>query len=131
MHLICAVPGSGKTWICKQLDQFSYIPHDEYPVDRYHVKLIEAAQWSKKPILAEAPFRCSVLIEQLKEKEISVKTYHIDEPLVRVIDQYEKRMKKRFPKQHMSNYYRYRDREWDHRGTSEQILSILKAVPGE
>ena len=128
VHLICGVPGAGKTWVAKQLPEFTYVPHDDYPVNVYHKHLEQAAKDSLKPVLGEAPFRISVLVHQLTSKGISVITYYIDEPDDTVQARYESRMNKPFPKQHQTNLQRYKSRDWHFRGTAEEILEILKKV---
>lgn len=128
VHLLCGVPGSGKTWIARQLPQFTYIPHDDYPVANYAQALVNASQTSTKPILAEAPFRISILIDQIRMRNIKVITYYIQEPEQTIRQRYEQRDLKPFPKQHQSNLNRYNQRPWDHRGTSQLILNLLKSI---
>lgn len=126
VHLICGVPGSGKTWVAKQLKQYNYKPHDSYPVNEYHKHIIDAANSpDNKPVLAEAPFRISVLIDLLKSQGIPVKTYYISEPEQTIRNRYETRDGKSYPKQHTTNLKKYDARDWDERGTSEQVLDIL------
>lgn len=127
IHLLCGVPGSGKTWVAKQLSQFNHLPHDDYPVAIYHSHLIRAAR-ETKPVLAEAPFRISILIEQLREHNIPVKTYYITDAEHLIKKRYEARDQKPYPKQHSTNLKKYDLRDWDFKGTPEQILNILRSV---
>lgn len=129
VHMLVGVPGSGKSWVAGQLDQFNHKPHDSYQVSEYHKELITHAKQSHKDILAEAPFRVSVLIDQLKAAGIPVKTYYISEPEQKIREQYEKRDKKQWLKQHATNLKKYDQRpDWDHRGSSIDILKLLKSI---
>lgn len=128
IHLLCGVPGSGKTWVATQLSKFNWVPHDDHDVDKYHNEIIREAKRSDKPILAEAPFRISTLIGQLKNAGFKVKTYYVTAPEKVVRDRYQKRSKKPFPKQHATNLRRYDSKKWDVRGTSTQIFDELKKV---
>lgn len=128
VYMICGVPGSGKTWVAKQLPQFNYVPHDDHRVDAYHNALIVAATVSNQPVLAEAPFRISVLIDQLQAQGIKVITYYITDHEMKIKLQYERRDNKVFPKQHITNLKRYNQRSWDHRGTAQEILNLLRGV---
>lgn len=128
IHLLCGVPGSGKTWVGTQLSKFNWVPHDDHDVSKYHTELIRAAKTSTKPVLAEAPFRISTLIKQLEGAGLKVKTYYITAPEKVIRDRYQKRSKKPFPKQHSTNLRRYDSKQWDVRGTSGQIFDELKKV---
>lgn len=128
IHMICGVPGSGKTWVATQLNQFDYIAHDNHPVATYHSALIRAANTSTRPILAEAPFRISVLIDQIRAAGIKVVTYYITDDESKIKLQYEQRDHKPFPKQHTTNLHKYNQRAWDYKGYPAQILEILKQV---
>lgn len=131
VHMIVGVPGSGKSWVAEQLNQFDHKPHDSYPVSDYHKELITHSKQASKDILAEAPFRASVLIDQLKAAGIPVKTYYISEPEQKIRQQYEARSKKQWPKQNLTNLKKYDQRpDWDHKGNSNQILDILKKIKG-
>lgn len=128
IYLLCGVPGSGKTWVATQLNQFSYVPHDKYPVADYHKHLLASARHSNKPVLGEAPFRISVLVDHLKDQGAEVKTYYISEPEIVVKSRYEARDKKDIPKQHLTNLKRYNEREWDVKGNAHSILSALRNI---
>lgn len=127
--LICGVPGSGKTWVAKQLmDLGTYVPHDLYAIDRYPSVLVGIAKNNNKPIIAEAPFRVSVIQKVLYEKGIRVSSYLINEPAQIVKQRYENRDKKPIPRQHLTNRLRYlsTDRNWVAIGSSTEILEIIK-----
>lgn len=128
IHLLCGVPGSGKTWVARQLKHYAYVPHDDYPVAEYHNALVKAAMTSKLPVVGEAPFRIQVLVDQLRMKGVKVTTYYITDSEPTIKFQYERRTKKAWPAQHSNNLKRYDQRKsWDHRGTSKYILSLLES----
>ena len=129
IHLICGVPGSGKTWVAKQCtDKYEWVPHDDHAVAEYYKALIQLAKWGDKPVLGEAPFRVSVLVDQLKALGAYVEEHWIIEPLDVTKQRYEQRMSKPFPKQHYSNLMRYEEHTRGHRyrGTSEEVLKNLR-----
>lgn len=128
IYLICGVPGAGKTWVAEQLTNFNYLPHDQYTVSEYGKALLNAEAHSDTPILAEAPFRISLLIDELRQHGAQVKTYYINEPLHTIAGRYQVRENKAYPKQHMTNYRKYSGREWTFSGSSEDVLQELKKV---
>lgn len=128
IHLLCGVPGSGKTWIAKQLNSFNYIPHDDFPVSDYHEYLLAAAKRMSRPVLGEAPFRISILIDKIKAQNVPVKTYYISEPEHLIKQRYEKRDLKPWPKQHATNLQKYNQRQWDTKGSAQEILNLLRKV---
>lgn len=142
IYLLCGVPGSGKTWIARQLtEKFDWVPHDDFEVDQYWKALIRAAKHISsrsnegKPVLGEAPFRISILIEQLRGNGAEVKPYFIleDEKVIRT--RYETRErnnprleKRKIPAQHLRRIPVVRERAHFMgiaSGTSDQILKIL------
>jgi hypothetical protein len=128
VHLICGVPGAGKSWVASKLEGFDHRPHDSYPVKEYGQQLINASRDTHKPVLAEAPFRIGDLVAEMMCSGVDVITYYISEPEHVIKQRYENRMGKPFSKQHSSNLRRYDEREWDYRGTSQEILNILQEV---
>lgn len=124
--LICGVPGSGKTWACKQVeDKYWYVPHDDFPVADYHKALLKAARMGDKPILGECPFRVSVLIEELRDAGGIVHPYYIVEDEATTIKRYEARTDKTIPKMHLTNLRKYAERGPSF--TSEDMLKYLKS----
>src|SRR4051812_36514432 len=92
IYLVCGVPGSGKTWVCDQLkDHFDYVPHDSYLIAQYADALIKRAEHSDRPVLGEAPFRISLLIDQIRKEGIQCRAYFVIEPEHTVKARYEKR----------------------------------------
>lgn len=132
VFLVCGVPGSGKTWVCEQLtDDFDYVPHDDYLVSAYGPALISRAKNSDKPVLGEAPFRISVLIQELRKAGIKCHPYFIIEPDYKAKSQYEARENKPMPKMHMTRMATVRQRARDFgtaSGTSNQVLEMLNNI---
>jgi hypothetical protein len=133
VHLLVGVPGSGKSWVAKQIkDAYNYVQHDTCPVNQYAHLLQRESQDrdGNKPILAEAPFRASILLEELRYLGVPVKTYHLNETEPKVRVRYEMREGHPIPKQHITNLHKYAKRQWDNSGTSEEILAKLKGSSG-
>lgn len=82
VYIICGLPGSGKTWCAEQIkDRFIYLPHDIYKVDEYSKIIIqEAKKSSSLPVLAELPFRISVVLDELLKKGLLIIPIFIIEP---------------------------------------------------
>lgn len=122
------MPGSGKTWIAQQLEKkFFWLPHDEFPTARYGRELVAAAGMASRPVLAEAPFRMSVLWKELEDAGLTVHAYFIREPEELIALRYLEREGKPIPKQHLSNYRRLLadDRPWIV-GSQQEILERLR-----
>jgi len=127
IYLVCGVPCSGKTWVCSQLtDKFNYIPHDNYTVETYSTVLLNAAQTSDKPIIAEAPFRVSILLNELRQKGLTVHEYYIVEDLNIVTQRYLQRTGKPYPKAFVTNWKKYAQRE--PRFASVHLLHYLRSL---
>ncbi len=120
VYLLCGVPGSGK----------SFMPHDDYPTDRYARAIATMAAMSEKPILAECPFRMAVLMSELERDGLTLHAYFIKEPEHLIAARYQAREGKPIPRQHLTNYRRLlaaTDRTWIV-GSQKEILELLKAV---
>lgn len=131
VYLVIGVPGAGKTWVCKQLDnKFSYIPHDLHFKD--HVEVIEkVAKKSLKPVITEIPFAERVVKEQLEAKGIQVIPYFVIEGPYVCKDRYQLREKKPYPKANFTRATSIKERadEWGApQGTSAEVLSMLRIV---
>ena len=130
VHLLCGVPGSGKSSVAKTLtDAFQYVPHDAIKDRRlYAGKLLEADQSGDKPVLGEAPFGIQALVDQLKAGGANVVTHYLSEPTAVVAKRYVTRSGRPFRQQHADNKARYDAREWDHRGTPDEIQASLHDI---
>ncbi len=100
-------------------------------MDQYGKVLLERAKTATKPIIAEAPFRMSSLIEELKAAGAPVNPYFIVEMAKTVRERYEAREKKDIPKQHISAIGKLRgtaDKYKAITGTSDEIYRYLKGA---
>lgn len=128
VYLICGVPGSGKTWVSKQLaHKFEYIPHDMHYKD--HAKVIaQKSESLERPIITECPFAERELRAVLTASGLEVKPYFVVEHPDVAKARYESRENKPFPK---NNYTRAssiskRADEWQApKGTSQEVLELL------
>lgn len=131
VYLICGVPASGKTWVCKQLvDKFTYLPHDNHMKD-FTPAIRKAAQESQKPILSECPFGERLIKEALEaEGFYVVPIFVVEDPDV-IAQRYTRRSGKSFPKQHATRALSIKNRaiEWGAmHGTSQEVLAELKKI---
>lgn len=142
VYLIVGVPGSGKSWVAKQVsDKFTYVHHDGFIGHINHpevyVKAIkDAAKTAKKPILAEAPFSISQIKDPLEEAGFDVKPVFILEDPDILKTRYETdptRDGKPLPKGHLTRMKTYEERAklWGaFSGTSSEVLEFLKMIGG-
>lgn len=129
VYLICGVSGSGKTWVCRQLeDKYDYIPHDEH----YHnqAEVVAERITEDRPVITESPFGERILREQLELKHgLKVVPFFVITAPDVVAVQYYKREGKPLPK---SAYTRAstilkRALEWNaFHGSSAEVLKHLK-----
>jgi dephospho-CoA kinase len=131
IYLICGVPGSGKSWVCEQLqDKYHYVRHDDHH-DK-HTLISEVrhhATSAQKPILVDCPFAERELKEKLLQYGISVTPLFVIEPPDVVKRRYEAREKKPVAKNVMTRAVTIQDRakEWNAiAGNSNEILKYLK-----
>lgn len=129
VFLVCGVPGSGKTWVCKQLtDRFNYLPHDEHYKD--HATAIQVlAKDSERPVITEVPFAERILRETLEKAGLDVTAIFVIEDPEVVKERYETREKKDIPKANITRATSIlnRAKEWNCLyGTSTEVLEIFK-----
>jgi hypothetical protein len=133
IYLVVGAPGSGKTWLCRQLkDKFTYIPHDENIIPKQHLdKTIAAASWSDKPILIDTPFSVTQIVEPLKRLGLKITPVFVIETPRLTRERYENREGKPIPKGHLTRIETYKKRALElgaFKGTSTQVLQHLKDI---
>jgi len=133
LYIICGVPGSGKTWVCTQLqNRFAYIKHDDYVNNRigFIQALVHALETSEIPVVTECPFKISEVTEGLTTLNIKPILYLINESEDTISNRYRTRENKIIPKQHLTNAKRYAEdkNRWAFIGTSEEVLNKLSEV---
>lgn len=132
IYLICGVPGSGKTWVCDQLENdFTYVAHDDHVNKTYPMELFNYSRTSDKPILADCPFAERVLREELIARNLKVIPVFIVEDAQTVKARYEKREQRSIPKNFLTRAQTIgaRAAEWKaFRGTSAEVLAHLKGI---
>lgn len=130
VYLICGVSGSGKTWVCKQLqDKFTYIPHDEHYKDQ--VEAVLKASSPDKSVITECPFAERVLKQQMEEKGLDIIPLFVIVPAERVAKQYFAREGKGVAKNVYTRASTILNRaiEWSSfHGTAEEVLKKLKDI---
>jgi gluconate kinase len=131
VYLICGVPGSGKTWVCRQMAHKAYyIPHDLHYKDHASV-LINKSRTSIRPIITECPFAERVLREQLELHSIKVHPIFVVEDPEIIKKRYENRENKRIPKNNLTRAVSIvnRAKEWNApMGTSTEVLKIMQGM---
>lgn len=131
VYLLCGVPGSGKSWVARQLvSKFHYVSHDAY-YSAHADAVMKAAETATKPILADCPFGERVLRERLEAAKLRVIPYFIVEAPNVVKSRYEARTRKPCPQNVITRATSIKERalEWKApTGTSAEILSQLLRV---
>lgn len=132
--LVVGAPGSGKTWVCSQLeDEFHLIHHDGYiylkEPGSYVKAILKEAPNAKKPVLIEAPFSISQTVEPLEKEGYTVEPVFIVEDEHTHKSRYAARERKPIPRGHLTRTQTYLQRAIDGKhfhGTSEEVLKHLK-----
>lgn len=132
VYLVCGVPGSGKTWVCSQLeDKFQYVRNDDHIGGDYPKEVYRAARSSEKPILADCPFGERHVRKLMAELGLEVEPLFIVEKPALIKERYEARDLKPIPQQHITRAINMKARaeEWDAVfGTCQEILAHLREV---
>lgn len=135
IYLVVGSPCTGKTWVCKQLTkQFAYVPHDRYLAKdnlRYLNAIRATSRHSLRPVLAEAPFSVSQLVDPLTDHGFTVVPVFIVEPAEVLQARYQAREGKPLPAGHLTRQNTYRDRAASLQafiGTSDEVLEHLRHV---
>lgn len=133
LYLVCGPSGCGKTWVCEQLrDRFCYIPHDKYPAAEYEGVLENRLKRTSGRILGEAPFRVSVLINNLRAKGYKVHPVFIVESQNTVVSRIIERdgpsglTKRRLTR--IATLAKRAEQMGEFNGTAQEVLDFLGAL---
>ena len=128
VFLVVGVPGSGKTWVCKQLaHKFAYVPHDDHD-EREYPEVLFAETSETKPVLGEIPFGLSKIHAELVAKGAHVVPVFILEDESTLKRRYQTREGKPILAGHLSRQKTYRVRASElgaFTGTAAEVLSFL------
>ncbi len=136
IYLVVGVPGSGKSWVCEQLQkEFVYVHHDGFighinQPEVYVKAILDKAQDATKPLLTEAPFSIRSIKDPLVHAGYKVIPVFIIEKDEVVSARYLKREGKPIPKGHLTRVKTYEQRAKESgafRGTSAEVLKHLKS----
>ena len=140
VHMVCGVPGSGKSWVCEQLtERFAYIKHDDYIGQKPHlatapnnfVAAIIAAATKDKPVLIDCPFAERELRAKIEAVGLKVKPWFIVEPTEVVKSRYFSRTGRDLPQASVTRSVSIVNRanEWQApHGPAVAVLEALKRV---
>lgn len=130
VYLVCGVSGSGKTWVCRKLqNKFTYVPHDEHY--NYQVKVVAEAAKGDKAVITECPFAERVLKNDMEMAGLNVTPVFVVTPPDQVAAQYFAREGKQIPKGAYTRATTILNRavEWGaFHGTSEEVLAHLLSL---
>ncbi len=130
--MLVGAPGSGKTWVSKQLEkQYCLIANDTYIGEDYVAAIKAIAPVTPKKVLIETPFSMSQLMEPLEDAGYMVEPIIIAESAAVHTARYEKRTGKPIPKGHLTRTKTYLDRARSmgyFYGTSEEVLKYLQTI---
>lgn len=133
VYLIIGTPGSGKTWVCKQLeDRFDYLAHDDFPDDKSYVAAVKRLEdIADKPILIETPFSVSNVMGPLVDHGMAVTPVFIIETAEITMLRYAQREGKAIIKGHLTRIETYKKRAVElsaFSGTSQEVLEHMKKI---
>lgn len=132
IHLICGPAGAGKSWVLSHIDTPDVVrlDHDSTPVKEFMPRLIALHGSGLARVVADCPFRVSVVIDSLKAAGVPVRAYFINESLDVVLDRLQQRdgpagiTERRISR--VSALAQRAKTHADFTGTSEEVLSNLK-----
>lgn len=132
--LLCGVPGSGKTWVMRQLaHKFALVHNDDYIGygHEHKASVVSLVADMDKPVLVDCPFGERPFRDCLESHGLEVYPFFIvEEPWV-IQERYEAREGKPVSKATLTRAETILERaaEWNvPRGTSEEILAHLREL---
>lgn len=136
VYLVVGVPGSGKTWVTRQLGhKFDHLRHDDYIGPKQHgiyaAAIATKAKTATRPILAEAPFSISEIKNPLEQAGVTVVPVFIIETPSIISERYLKREHRALPLGHLTRQTTYAKRCAElkaFRGTSSEVLAHLQRL---
>lgn len=130
--IIVGSPGSGKSWITKQLkNKFEVVEHDLYLDKSKYISALAAAAKDGKKVLGESPFGISEIMERLAHERIACNPVFVIEDESTLKSRYWTREGKEIPKGHLTRQKTYKQRAKDlgsFYGTSSEVLAHLKGI---
>lgn len=96
----------------------------------YIAEVLRHGKSSEKPVLAEAPFSVSQIVDPLRVHGLEVECVFIQEDLDTIRDRYIRRECKEIPQGHLTRQSTYLDRAiamQAYYGTSQEVLNYLKS----
>jgi nicotinamide riboside kinase len=128
--ILCGVPSSGKTTLINQVrDLFEVVENDDHIGKDYVGALLKASEGVGKPVLAEAPFSISQVVDPLRAKARDVTTVFLIEDDRTLTQRYFKRDRKPIPAGHLTRNRTYAKRAEEtgsFMGNGEKMLEHLK-----
>lgn len=130
IYILVGVPASGKTWVCNRIKGMTVVRNDDYMGDRSgYVQAIKEASKGDKPVLCEAPFAASQLIEMLHSINKPIKQVLVTGPIEEIENRYKERKNGQpFRAAFKTNHRRYEEDpdRFEFSGTSEEVLKWLE-----
>lgn len=134
IYILVGCPGAGKTWVTRQLGNDFHLVHHDARLKRSNADYVEdihkEASKVDRPVVCEAPFSISEILDPLKQKGHDVTPLFIQESDRVIADRYQKREGKPIPQGHLSRQQTYRQRADQlgaFAGTSEEVATMLRS----
>jgi gluconate kinase len=142
VHMVCGVPGSGKSWVCEQLtEKFAYVKHDDYIDYKPHLRAVHTTSTERdflaaivnaatkdKPVLVDCPFGERELRRKIEALGLAVKPWFIVEPTEVVKSRYHARTGKELPKASVTRSVTILNRAEEWGAPHGKAVSVLEAL---
>jgi broad-specificity NMP kinase len=148
IYLVVGIPGSGKSWVCENLQcdpdcGWYYIAHDMYQNTEDYLRVTEAVvKVSEQRVVIETPFSISKIKDPLEAKGYQVVPVFIIEASETVTKRYIERFEKKSREDkakalkamqgNLTRQETYKKRAQELKafsGTSSEVLEYLKGIP--